>query len=54
MDCFDRIARPTHLKLVEHERETQILATLRDALLPKFVSGELRVNEAERLLDGAA
>jgi type I restriction enzyme S subunit len=29
--------------VVEHERESRTLAALRDALLPKLISGELRV-----------
>ena len=30
--------------------ESPTLATLRDALLPKLISGELRVKEAKRFL----
>lgn len=32
---------------------THTLATLRDALLPKLISGELRVEGAERLVEAA-
>jgi type I restriction enzyme S subunit len=31
----------------------RILATLRDTLLPKLISGELRVKDAERFIGGA-
>jgi type I restriction enzyme S subunit len=31
------------------ERESRTLATLRDALLPKLISGELRMKDAERM-----
>ena len=31
-------------------RESRILAALRDTLLPKLISGELRVNDAERFV----
>jgi type I restriction enzyme S subunit len=48
MDAFDRVTRPLYLKVVEHERESRTLAALRDALLPKLISGELRVKDAER------
>jgi restriction endonuclease S subunit len=50
MDTFDRATRPMYLKVVEHERESRTLAALRDALLPKLISGELRVKDAERFL----
>jgi len=46
--AFDRLARPLYRKIVSNERESRILAALRDALLPKLVSGELRVKSAER------
>lgn len=44
MEAFDRLTRPMYLKVVEHERESRTLAALRDALLPKLISGELRVS----------
>jgi len=50
MDAFDRVTRPMYLKVVEHERESRTLAALRDALLPKLISGEIRVKDAERFL----
>ena len=34
--------------------EAKTLATLRDTLLPKLLSGELRVKSAESLLEGVA
>jgi type I restriction enzyme, S subunit len=43
MDAFDRVARPLYRKVVEHQRESRALAALRDALLPRLISGELRV-----------
>lgn len=53
MDAFDRVSRPMYRKVVEHERESRILAALRDALLPQLISGELRVNAASRFMDTA-
>jgi type I restriction enzyme S subunit len=50
MDAFDRVSRPMYLKVVEHERESRTLAALRDTLLPKLISGEFRLKDAERLL----
>ena len=34
-------------------REIDLVATLRDALLPKLLSGELRVKDAEPLVETA-
>lgn len=42
---FDRLSRPLYKKIVSNERESRTLAALRDILLPKLISGELRVNE---------
>jgi type I restriction enzyme S subunit len=50
MDAFDRVSRPLYLKVVAQERESRTLAALRDALLPKLISGEIRVRDAERFL----
>jgi type I restriction enzyme S subunit len=33
-----------------NERESRTLSALRDALLPKLISGELRVKDAERVV----
>jgi type I restriction enzyme S subunit len=35
---------------LECRRESRTLAALRDALLPKLISGEIRVKDAERFL----
>jgi len=35
------------------ERESRVLAELRDTLLPKLISGELRVTEAEAQVEEA-
>jgi type I restriction enzyme S subunit len=40
---------------VEHnQRESRTLAALRDALLPKLISGKLRVHDAGKLVEAAA
>jgi type I restriction enzyme S subunit len=51
MEAFDRLARPLYRKVVANERESRTLAALRDTLLPKLISGELRVKDAEKFLD---
>jgi type I restriction enzyme S subunit len=48
MAAFDRMSRPMYYKVVENERQSHVLAALRDALLPKLISGEMRVKDAER------
>jgi len=50
---FDQLARPLYERIVECARESHTLATLRDALLPKLIAGELRLKDAERLLEEA-
>ncbi len=50
LGAFDRLSRPMYCKVVEDERESRNLAALRDALLPKLISGELRVKDAERVV----
>lgn len=50
MEAFDRQVRPLYGRIVANERESRALRALRDALLPKLVSGNLRVKDAERFL----
>ncbi|AEG00378.1 restriction endonuclease subunit S [Methylomonas methanica] len=38
-------------RLVENEKQAQTLATLRDTLLPRLISGQLRLPEAEAMLE---
>jgi type I restriction enzyme, S subunit len=37
--------------MLAHDKQSETLAAIRDALLPKLLSGELRVKEAERLVE---
>jgi type I restriction enzyme S subunit len=48
--AFDVIAKPLYERIARNERETRTLAQTRDLLLPRLMSGELRVAEAERLV----
>lgn len=50
MQAFDDLVRPFYERIIDNERESRTLAALRDALLPKLISGELRVKDAERFL----
>jgi type I restriction enzyme S subunit len=53
MDTFDRQVRPFYDRMVECARESRTLAALRDTLLPKLISGEIRVRDAERFIGRA-
>lgn len=48
-----RQADAWHRKVVLNVIESRVLANLRDTLLPKLISGELRVPDAERIAGGA-
>ena len=50
--AFTRVVQPWFARLRSCAEETKILAALRDALLPRLVSGELRVGELESLIYG--
>ncbi len=43
MDAFDQEVRPLYRRVIENERESRTLASLRDLLLPRLISGELRI-----------
>ena len=51
LDAFcDRIASIHHC-LLSNQRESRTLAALRDTLLTKLISGELRVPDVEKILE---
>ncbi|GIW56644.1 MAG: restriction endonuclease [Nitrospiraceae bacterium] len=50
VEAFDRLAEPLTDRLFAGCLESRTLAALRDALLPKLISGEIRVRDAERLI----
>ncbi|MGH8510868.1 MAG: restriction endonuclease subunit S [Gammaproteobacteria bacterium] len=52
IEAFDNIAVPIVLKIAGALGESRTLAALRDALLPKLITGELRVKDAERVAVG--
>ena len=49
LSAIDAVLDPTFESLWEREVSCRTLAALRDALLPKLISGELRVPDAERI-----
>jgi type I restriction enzyme S subunit len=49
---FEATVSPMYLRLKSNDAESRTLATLRDALLPKLLSGELRVPSAKEVQNG--
>ena len=49
--AFNDAARPLLARIPQPYFESRTLAALRDTLLPKLISGELRVQDAERFMD---
>jgi type I restriction enzyme S subunit len=45
---FVNIARPLHRRMVNNLIEANTLTTIRDALLPKLISGEIRIKNHEK------
>ncbi|MBX6765217.1 MAG: restriction endonuclease subunit S [Rubrobacteraceae bacterium] len=50
-EAFAGLVRPAIDRIIAGILESRTLAALRDALLPKLISGELRVKDAERFLE---
>jgi type I restriction enzyme S subunit len=54
LSLFERLCRPLRARMEEILKESRILAALRDTLLPKLISGELLVSDAERFVERTA
>ena len=50
---FSEIAKSTRDRISIAEEESKVLSDLRDTLLPKLISGELRIPDAEKFLEEA-
>ena len=50
---YHSIVAPVFGRILENEREVSALTALRDTLLPKLISGELRMRDAERFVGAA-
>ena len=48
-NCSDESSTPLFARATAATAESRTFASLRDTLLPKLISGELRVKDAERL-----
>ena len=53
MDSFSTIVSELKLKVSGNTKNNKSLAKTRDTLLPKLLSGELRIPDAEKLVEEA-
>ena len=51
LDAYERNVRPLHEQVVANARESATLADIRDTLLPKLISGEIRAPQVEKLVE---
>ncbi|MBW4503712.1 MAG: restriction endonuclease subunit S [Scytonema hyalinum WJT4-NPBG1] len=48
---FGKFLTPSYNKIILNQEESLSLASIRDTLLPKLLSGEIRVKEAEKIVE---
>lgn len=53
-EAFSKLVQPLIYLIITSIHESRTLAALRDALLPKLISGELRVKDAEKFIGKVA
>ncbi len=53
MDAFNEMVMPLYERIEKNELESRTLAQTRDLLLPKLMSGALRVGAAGKIVEGA-
>ena len=51
MAVFESVAGALIDKWIENEKQSQTLTSLRDTLLPRLISGQLRLNQAQEIMD---
>lgn len=49
LDSFARATGPLFSRMSQNDRHSRALAALRDALLLKLISGQIRIKDAERI-----
>ena len=49
LEAFDAANLPIYRRIAQNEREARTLAQTRDLLLPKLMSGEIRLRDAEKI-----
>jgi type I restriction enzyme S subunit len=53
LGAFANVADPLFERLIENERQAQTLSQLRDTLLPRLISGQLRLSETQAQIEEA-
>jgi len=53
LDIFNSVVRLLFQRVHKADEESRTLATIRDTLLPKLISGELRIRDAEPMVEAA-
>lgn len=53
LDAFNAIVKPLYDRITMNVGQMETLSQLRDTLLPRLISGKLRVPEAEKLVEAA-
>jgi type I restriction enzyme S subunit len=53
LEAFDEAVRPMIERIRINIMESRALAEIRDTLLPRLLSGEIRVKDAERVVEAA-
>ena len=51
--AYDETSRPIDSRIVENELQVRVLSNLRDTLLPRLISGQLRLPAAEEQIEAA-
>jgi type I restriction enzyme, S subunit len=50
LNAFNRVCQPCYDRIVKNKQQSRILSAQRDILLPQLLSGELRIEAAEKLM----
>ena len=53
LEAFEKLVSPMFERMLRNCEETRTLAVTRDVLLPKLISGQLRVKDVEKQLEDA-
>jgi len=54
LQAFDATVGPFFYRIVSNEKETRTLAAIRDSLLPKLMSGEIRAKDAAAMVEATS
>ena len=52
--AYEHIVLPLYERIVANEKESSSLAKARDLLLPKLISGEIRITDAQQAVESVA